>query len=80
MSKTITIRVDDDLYEVFRRAAEGERRSISNFIEFATLSYLTHESTVTDREMGGILGDAALVKSLRQGLGDIKKGKYTIVR
>jgi len=35
MAKTITIRIDDDTYELFKSAAEGERRSISNFIVYS---------------------------------------------
>ena len=33
MPKTITIRLDDDVYDMFRKAADGERRSISNFVD-----------------------------------------------
>ena len=37
--KTITVRVDDNVYNVLKKAADGERRTISNFIENASLSY-----------------------------------------
>jgi uncharacterized protein (DUF1778 family) len=79
MSKTITIRIDDDTYSIFKKAAEGDRRSISNFIEFATLSYISEEAFVTDEEMESILTDSDLVKSLKRGESEIQSGKYRIV-
>lgn len=79
MSKTITLRVDDDVYHLIKTAADGQRRNLSNFIEFATLQYLTSATYVDDAEMELILSDAELVANLRQGLEDSKKGDYTIV-
>lgn len=79
MSKTITLRVDDDVYKMIKTAADGQRRNLSNFIEFATLQYLTSATYVDDAEMELILNDAELVANLRQGLEDIKKGDYTVV-
>lgn len=79
MSKTITIRIDEDIYKIFKKAANGERRSISNFVEYATLAYLTNDIDISDDEMDEILNNVLLVKSLKQGLSDIKKGKYKIV-
>jgi predicted transcriptional regulator len=79
MSKTITIRIDDDTYTIFKKAAEGDRRSISNFIEFATMSYISEEAFVTDEEMENILSDSDLVKSLKNGEAEIQSGKYRIV-
>lgn len=79
MAKTITMRVDEETYQMFKTAAEGERRSISNFIEYATLSFLTHESVVSDQEMVGILRDEQLLHNLQQGHNEIEEGKYRIV-
>jgi uncharacterized protein (DUF1778 family) len=39
--KTVTMRVDDSTYDMIKLAAEGQKRNLSNFIEFATLQYLT---------------------------------------
>ena len=55
MGKTITIRVDDETYDRIRSAADSERRSISNFMEYATMSYLEYSGFVTDEEMQEIL-------------------------
>ena len=79
MAKTITIRIDDDTYNMIKTAAEGERRSISNFIEYATITYLTEESFVTDSEMNEILEDEKLLKALQNGKKEIEEGKYNIV-
>ena len=79
MAKTITMRVDDDTYQLIKAAADGERRSISNFIEYATISFLTEESFVNDDEMYEILKDETLLNNLKQGRKEIKEGKYTII-
>ena len=79
MAKTITMRVDDDTYRLIKAAADGERRSISNFIEYATISFLAEESFVNDDEMDEILKDETLLNNLRQGRKEIKEGKYKIV-
>ena len=80
MPKTITIRIDENTYDVFKKAADGERRTISNFIEYATLAYLTNEIYVTDEEMNEILTNKNLVAGLHTGLKDIEKGNYRIVK
>ena len=78
MAKTVTVRLDDRAFELIRKAAEGERRSISNFIEYAALRYLTDELTVSDQEMEEIMADEALVASLRKGLADAKAVRYRV--
>lgn len=77
--KTVTMRVDDNIYEMIKEAANGQRRNISNFIEYATLQYLSSESYVDDNEMNEILEDKELVKSLKQGMLEVSKEEYTIV-
>jgi len=75
-----SIRIDDDVYEMFKKAADGDRRTISNFIEYATLAYLTNDIYVSDSEMNEITSDPSLIKGLKSGLNDAKKGNYKIVR
>ena len=76
MVKTITLRVEDDIYSTLKRAADGDRRSISNFIEYATINYILNNSTVDDTEMNEIL---SFEKDLKKGLDDIKKGRYKTI-
>ena len=77
--KTVTMRVDDSVYEMIKLAAEGQKRNLSNFIEFATMQYLTSSQFVETDEMTEILEDKDLVKNLMDGLDDFKNGDYTIV-
>ena len=67
MSKTITLRLDDRVYEEFRQAAEAENRPISNLIETAALSRLREQQFVDDAEMAEILANERLVTRLREG-------------
>jgi len=64
---------------MIKLAAQGQRRNLSNFIEFATMQYLTSSQFVQKDEMNEILEDKELLKNLMNGLEDVKKGDYTIV-
>jgi uncharacterized protein (DUF1778 family) len=77
--KTVTMRVDDSVYEMIKLAAEGQKRNLSNFIEFATMQYLTSSQFVENDEMAEIMNDKELVQNLINGLSDFKNGDYTIV-
>jgi len=77
--KTVTMRVDDPIYDMIKLAAEGQKRNLSNFIEFATMQYLTSSQFVDNDEMTEIMNDKELVKNLMDGLNDFKNGDYTIV-
>lgn len=77
--KTVTMRVDDTIYEMMKLAAEGQKRNLSNFIEFATLQYLSSSQFVDSSEMAEILSDKQLVENLASGLDDLKNGDYNIV-
>ena len=79
MAKTVTLRIDDDTYNLIKLAATGERRSISNFIEYATMAFLAEESFVSDNEMEEILNDENLLKNLVKGNKEIESGKYRVV-
>ena len=41
MSKTVTLRLNDDTYAKFRAFAESDNRSLSNFIETSALRYIS---------------------------------------
>lgn len=79
MAKTITVRIDDSTYNKIKSAADAERRTISNFIENAALSYVENSCFVADEEMKDILEDKELINNLKQSLEDVKEGKYRIV-
>ena len=77
--KTLTLRVDDDVYEMIKLASDGAKRNISNFIEYATLQYLTSSQYIDNEEMQEIMNNKKLTKSLKQGIKEVKEGDYTIV-
>lgn len=77
--KTVTMRIDDDTYKNIKLAAEGQKRNISNFIEFATMQYLYSSSYVDTTEMKSIMSDEDLVSNLRNGLKDAKNGDWKVV-
>ena len=77
--KTVTMRVDDTIYNIIQLAAQGQKRNISNFIEFATMQYLTSAQYVENSEMAEILNDASLIENLKNGMEDVKNKEYTIV-
>lgn len=77
--KTVTMRVDDTIYNIIQLAAQGQKRNISNFIEFATMQYLTSAQYVENSEMAEILNDAGLIENLKNGMEDVKNKEYTLV-
>jgi len=76
MAKTITVRIDDTTYEILKKAADGQKRTISNYIEFATLNYTVNETLVDDIEMNEIL---TFEKDIKKGLSDVSAGRYKII-
>lgn len=76
MAKTITVRLEDSVYEIFKKAAAGQKRTISNYIEYATLNFTVNETVVDDVEMNEIL---AFEKDIKKGLADIAAGKYKVI-
>ncbi|HOE76899.1 MAG TPA: CopG family transcriptional regulator [Rectinema sp.] len=76
MAKTITVRIDDTVYTILKKAAEGQKRTISNYLEFAALNYTLNETVVDDDEMNEVL---AFEKDIKKGLDDVAAGRYTII-
>jgi predicted transcriptional regulator len=76
MAKTITLRLDDNTYEIFKRAAEGQKRTISNYLEYATLNFTVNETVVDDVEMAEIL---SYEKEIKKGISDVSAGRYKII-
>jgi len=76
MAKTITIRLDDNVYEMFKKAAEGQKRTISNYLEYATLNFIVNETVVDDIEMAEIL---SFERDIKKGVSDISAGRYKVI-
>ena len=79
MSRVVTIRLGENEYRRIKAAAEADNRPISNFMETATLRFLEQTEFVDEREMTEIRTDKPLLKSLRAGSTDVRKGRYRIV-
>jgi uncharacterized protein (DUF1778 family) len=67
MSKTVTLRLKEDVYKIFIEAAQAENRSLSNLIETAALNNVREQQFVDDAEMAKILADKDLVARIKQG-------------
>ena len=78
MSKTVTLRLNENIYELFRTMAESDNRTLSNFIETSALRYIEEHECVDDYEMEEIRGNQQLNRSLKRALKDMKtkKGKF----
>ena len=79
MSKTVTLRLDEDVYEELREAATAERRPLSNLIETAALARVREEQFVDDAEMAEILSNEELTRRLRAGSRQARKRKGRFV-
>ena len=74
MSKTVTIRLDEDVYQTIKSAAQAEKRTISNLMTYAAVSYLESSSFVSDEEMREIAEDKDLIHRLQSALSDVEQG------
>ena len=78
MSRTITLRLKDSVYNLLRRLAEQDNRTLSNFIETSTLRYIEEHGYADEYEMAEIRDNQELNRSLKRGLKDakLKKGRF----
>ena len=79
MTKTITMRLDDDVYRTFRTLAERDNRPLSNFIETAAMRFVHENEAVDTYEMAEIRGNTALNASLKRGMKDAKSRRGSFV-
>jgi uncharacterized protein (DUF1778 family) len=73
------MRLDDATYQIFVRAAEAERRSLSNLVETAALRHIQDNLFVDDAEMVEILSRPGLVKRLQAGSRDAQRRRGRFV-
>jgi len=79
MTKTITLRVDDKFYKKLKEHAKIENRSLSNFIETATLNYIEEIDLVDEFEMMEIIQNDKLIKRIKKGSQDAKERRGRFV-
>ena len=73
MTKTITLRLDEDVYEELKEAATADRRPLSNLIETAALARVREEQFIDDAEMAEILSNDNLTRRLKTGSRQARK-------
>ncbi len=78
MAKTVTLRLNDESYNVFLEASKAENRSIANLIESAALTKIRELQFVDDVEMAEILANEDLLKRIKQGSKEAKtkRGRF----
>ncbi len=78
MSRTVTLRLDDKVYNRFRGLAENDNRPLSNFIETAALRFIEEHGYADEFEMAEIRGNASLNRSIKAGIRDAKakRGRF----
>ncbi len=70
MSKTVTLRLNDQVYQMFKNMAKDDNRSLSNFIETAALNFVEEHNIIDEFEMEEIRNNTILNKSIQNGLND----------
>jgi predicted transcriptional regulator len=78
MSKTVTLRLNDEVYKAFSEAARAENRPLSNLIETAALARIRDQQFADDVELAEILANQDLVKRIKKGSRDARarKGRF----
>ena len=78
MSKTVTIRLKEDVYKIFLEAARADNRSISNLIETAALNKVREQQFVDDAEMAELLSDKKFSGQDKTGFKGSRRTKRTL--
>jgi len=78
MSQTVTLRLDDSVYQKFKGLALHDNRPLSNFIQTAALRFVEQHEVVDEFEMAEIRDNAPLNNSIKRGLRDAKtkRGRF----
>jgi len=78
MSKTVTLRLDEETYMALLEAAKAEKRPLANLIETAALAKIAEQQFADDAEVAEILADGALVKRIKKGSREarLRKGRF----
>jgi predicted DNA-binding protein len=79
MSKTLTLRIEDSIYERLKEHAKCENRNLSNFIETAVIKYIEQIEFTDEQETRDILGNSELLERLNKGSLDAAAGRGRFV-
>jgi predicted DNA-binding protein len=70
MSKRVTLRLEEAVYNRFKQLAKDDNRPLSNYIETAALRFVEENEYVDEFEMSEINSNADLKSSLKAGFKD----------
>lgn len=79
MPKTVTIRINDDIYRSFIKRAKAENRSLANFIETAVKEHIRECDFADASEMAEIMANEQLVERLRKGSRDARRKRGRMI-
>lgn len=79
MSKTVTLRLNEKTYRIFRILAERDNRTLSNFIETSALRYIEESNLVDEIEMAEMESSEELNKSLNRAHRDAKARRGRLI-
>ena len=78
MPKTVTLSMDDMLYEKFKGYATMDNRSLANFFKAAAAHYIENKMLMDDFEMEEIRNNTELKERIRAGSRDAanRQGRF----
>ena len=79
MSRTVTLRLNQDADNELREAATVERQPLENFTSTAAPASTREAQFVDDEELAEILGDEALIRRMKAGSRDSRRRKGDFV-
>lgn len=79
MPKTITLRLNDEDFQLFQAYARAENRTLANAIETLALKQIEEELFAGEFEMEEILKNNALLERLKTGSAEAKRMKGRFV-
>jgi predicted CopG family antitoxin len=79
MTKTITLRLQENKYQRFKQLAECDNRSISDFIEKAASRFIKEEEYLDDFENDEILSNKEPMGSIQRGCEESVEGNGKLI-
>jgi predicted DNA-binding protein len=78
MSKTVTLRLKEEVYEVLLEAAKAENRPLSNLIETAAMAKINEQQFADDAELAEILENRDVMERIKKGSRDARsrRGRF----
>ena len=76
MTKTITLRLQENNYQRFKQLAECDNRLISNFTEDATFRFMEEKKYLVNFENDEILSNKELMGSIQRGYEESIQGQF----